>query len=274
MLPAAAPLPSLDRRQLALLSAGYLLLALPLVLVVYQGLPVPLGPHLPLAYGGVVVLVLMALARGLLRREGRSLADLGLTVSRSAFGHLALGLAGGCLLFGAGTLLLVLCLPIEWRLNAPLLPAAMAGALLLHLVTNACEELGWRGYALYGLLRSVGHWPAQLTVALVAAGFHVLCGWSWQVALVSTTAGSLLFGLVFVRWRSVPAAVGVHAAWNWTRDMVMSPGSAAALLDVRGAQGWSPGQWQVAQSVYVGVTLAACGALLLSLRRRKSGWPS
>jgi membrane protease YdiL (CAAX protease family) len=89
------------------------------------------------------------------------------------------------------------------------------------------------------------------------------------VAFVSTTAGSLLFGLVFIRWRSVPAATGVHAAWNWTRDLVMSPGEAIAGLEVQGPQHWAAPQWQVAQAVYVSVTLLASAALMLSVHRRK-----
>ncbi|MBW8847980.1 MAG: CPBP family intramembrane metalloprotease [Burkholderiales bacterium] len=274
MLPAADPaLSTPGRRRLALRSAGYLLLALPLVLAVYQRLPVPMVPRSSLVMGLVVMLLLLALAYGLLRREGRSIADLGLTPLRRAFVHLGMGLLAGGMLFGAATLLSALALRVEWRPMAAPQAAAIGGALLFHLVTNACEELAWRGYAFDGLLRGLGHWPAQAVVALVAAVFHVLCGWSWQVALVSTTAGSLLFGLVFIRWRSVPAAIGVHAAWNWTRDLVMSPGSAAALFEVRGLEGWGPGQWQTAQAIYVGVTLAACGGLLLALHRRERGEP-
>jgi membrane protease YdiL (CAAX protease family) len=55
-------------------------------------------------------------------------------------------------------------------------------------------------------------------IAVLSAMFHVFSGWSWEVALISTTAGSLLFGLVFVRWQSVPAAIGVHAAWTSDRS--------------------------------------------------------
>jgi membrane protease YdiL (CAAX protease family) len=168
--------------------------------------------------------------------------------------------------------LLRLLLPLEWQFNPAFVPTAMVGALVFHLVSNTCEELAWRGYAFDGLLRCFGHWPAQALIALVGALFHVMCGWSWQVALVSTTAGSLLFGLVFVRWRSVPAAIGVHSAWNWTRDLVMSPGTAAAVLEVQGPQRWGVAQWQIAQGVYVGVTLAACAALLLKLCARRAAY--
>lgn len=216
--------------------------------------------------GLVVALVLLLLTRLLMRSEGRSPSELGLSFSTSAAMRLVLGLAGGGLLFGLATLLLGLWLPIEWQSKPTLLPGAILGALLFHLVTNACEELAWRGYAFDGFLRVLGHWPAQIIVAVTSAYFHVLSGWQWQVALISTTAGSLLFALVFIRWRSVPAAIGVHAAWNWTRDLVFSPGAATAILTVKGPEDWSRSHWGIAQATYVGVTLLACGGLLLSLR--------
>jgi membrane protease YdiL (CAAX protease family) len=264
----AAPAPARRKtnRRLALRSAGYLVFAFPLVLIAYQGLPIPLGATFPMWRGLIVALILLLLTRHLMRSEGRSPSDLGLSFSTSAATHLVLGLAGGGVLFGLATLLLGLWLPIEWQLKPTLLPAAIFGALLFHLVTNACEELAWRGYAFDGLMRVLGHWPAQIIVALAAAFFHVLSGWEWQVALISTTAGSLLFALVFIRWRSIPAAIGVHAAWNWTGDLVLSPGAATSILTVTGPEDWSRSQWGVAQAIYVGVTLLACGGLLRSLR--------
>lgn len=233
-LVAAAPL---SQRRLFLWSVGYLLLAFPLVFIAYR--PIPLGP---LPMGGNTVLVALALlflTRTLLRRQGRSLAELGLSFSARAAKHLVFGLGAGVLLHTTAALLLRLALPFEWERNPTFLPQAITGALLFHLLTNTCEELAWRGYAFWGLMRTLGHWPAQVIVALVAACFHVLSGWSWQVALISTTAGSLLFALVFLRWQSIPAAIGVHAAWNWTRDLILTPAAPTALWYPKGTDQWT-----------------------------------
>ena len=256
------------RLRFALWSAAFLLLAFPLILIAYQGLPIPVGPNSGIPRAVLVALVLLLLTRVLLHREGRSPSELGLSVSARAAKHVVLGLGAGALLFAAAALLMRIVLPFEWELNPTILPHAITGALLFHLVTNACEELAWRGYAFDGLLRTLGHWPAQLIVALVAAYFHVLSGWSWQVALISTTAGSLLFALVFVRWNSVPAAIGVHAAWNWTRDLILTPAAPTAVWMPKGMEHWTLAQWNVAQAILVGVTLLACSVLLWSLRRR------
>lgn len=50
-LVADATLPAHERRRTVLRSIAYLLCAFPLVLITYQGLPVPLVPHVPFAFG-------------------------------------------------------------------------------------------------------------------------------------------------------------------------------------------------------------------------------
>lgn len=258
---------ALTRTQLILRSAVYLLVAFPLVLFAYQGLLIPAGPKSVILRTAFVAVVLLLLTQVLLRSERLSLSVFGLSFSARAAKHILFGLGAGALLMGVAALLMRFVLPFEWELNPVVLPHAVFGALLFHLMTNTCEELTWRGYAFYGFLRTLGHWPAQIIVALVAACFHVLSGWGWQVALISTTVGSVLFALVFLRWRSIPAAIGVHAAWNWTRDLILTPSGSAALWVPVGTENWTSIQWNLAQAILVGVTLFACAGLLWSLRK-------
>lgn len=245
-----------------------MLLAFPLVLMAYHGSPIPLGADAAAPRASVVALVLLLLTRALLRHESRRLSEFGLSASIRAATLFAGGLGAGALLFATAAVLLRFALPFEWELNPTIAPMAIFGALLFHLVTNACEELAFRGYAFDTLLRTIGHWPAQVIIALVAAAFHVLSGWNWQVALISTTAGSLLFALIFVRWRSIPAAIGVHAAWNWTRDLIFTSSGSASVWKPLGTESWSATDWQFAQVILVGVTLVACAGLLWSLRKQ------
>lgn len=244
----------------------FLVIAVPLVVVAYQGLP--FGFPVP-ARAELVVVLLLCSSAMLLKREGRSLADLGMAWSRGAAAKLLCGLAGGALLFSLAALTLRAVLPFHWERSAQFLPSALAATLLFHLSTNLCEELAFRGYGFDKLIQTFGHWPAQGVIALMTALFHVVCGWPWQVALVSTTAGSLLFGLVFVHWRSVPAAVGVHAAWNCSRDVMLGmPPTPAAAWHPVGMERWTPAQWNTAQIILVGITLAACAVIARQGRKR------
>lgn len=256
---------SLTKQQLLLQAVIFLTIAFPLVIIAYQGVPFLMTPAIFRAF--FVALILLFFTWLLLRREARSLSEYGLSISARALKHLVVGLGAGAGLFLIAALILRFVLPFEWTLNSFVTPQVVVMALLFHLLTNFCEELAWRAHAFVCLLRALGHWQAQFIVALVAAIFHVLSGWSWQVALISTTAGSLLFALTFLRWRSVPAAVGVHAAWNWTRDLILSPGAPTAILEASGTGQWSAVEWQLAQVIFVVVILVACLFLYWSYNR-------
>jgi membrane protease YdiL (CAAX protease family) len=92
-------------------------------------------------------------------------------------------------------------------------------------------------------------------------------GLPWQAALLATTVGSLLFGLAFVRWRSVPAAIGVHAAVNWVRDLLLTdPPTATTLFAPLSPRRWTAGEQLVTLLIMDGVFLIACVALWRSSR--------
>ena len=224
--------------------------------VVWQGYPFTLP-------------LMMVLTLFFLRREGRSGAAIGLDLSWRRVGELVGGLSGGALLVSAIAVCVAIALPFPWFRN-PVFEARLALMSLLSLLYgNAVEELIFRGYSFDRLIAGIGHWQAQLVTAMLFALFHVASGWPWQAALLGTTTGSLLFGLVFVRWHSVPAAVGVHAAANWMRDVLMlDPPGRATLFGPVAPRPWTAAEQWAAHLAWQGVMLLACVALWLSTRRR------
>lgn len=246
----------------------FFLLAFPLVWFGYWGPSAPLSAVLSAS-------VLLFATKWLLGTEGSHLGEFGFTPPALAFQRLAAGFLGGVVLLGVLALIVRACVPMHWSLNASIPWTGVAMALVLHLFTNACEELGFRGYGFSRLCHLIGMWPAQALVAGISAIFHVVCGWSWQIALVHTTAGSLLFALVFLRWRSIPAAIGVHAAWNWTRDLILlvPAGKTTILIPVQ-EKPWGESEWLIVQVILVGGTLLACAGLSVSLRNAERTGPS
>ena len=217
----------------------------------------------------VLVVAVVALSYLFLRREGRSLAVLGLDASWRRVRELVIGLAGGALLVVLMALGVRLVLPFPWAWNAQFSTSLAAWSLLWFLCGNAVEELVFRGYGFERLIAGLGHWRAQLVTALLFAVFHVVNGWPWQVALMGTTVGSLLFGLVFVRWRSVPAATGVHVAANWVRDLLLTdPPTAKTLVAPLSPRPWTSGEQVASMVIMDGIFLLACLALAISIRRR------
>jgi membrane protease YdiL (CAAX protease family) len=248
----------------------FLAVAFPLVVVAYQGFPLGGFPLPPILRAAFIAAILAYGARFFLRKEGRSLSGYGLSFSWQSAKKLLIGFAGGFGLFVVGAIGLRAALPFQWSFSPSVSIGALTEVLIYHLATNACEELAWRSFAFDSLIRAIGFWPAQAIVALVAACFHVVCGWQWDVALISTTAGSVLFGLVFFRWRSVPAALGVHSAWNWSRDLFFSSATGAAVLIPHGTETWTATQWNIAQGILVGVTIVACGLLAIRPESKRS----
>jgi membrane protease YdiL (CAAX protease family) len=236
--------------------------------------PIWLTPRtLAVAHPILLVAAMVALSFLFLRREGRSLEVLGLDVSWRRARELAAGFAGGALLIAIIAIGVRLLLPFPWAWNAGFSAGMTAWSLQWLLCGNAVEELVFRGYSFDRLIAGIGHWKAQLVTALLFAVFHIANGWSWQVALVGTTVGSLLYGLVFVRWRSIPAATGVHAATNWVRDLLLTdPPTAKTLVAPLSPRPWTSREQVIAGAIMDGVFLVACVALTIAIRRRPSGY--
>jgi hypothetical protein len=62
---------------------------------------------------------------------------------------------------------------------------------------------------------------------------------------------------VFVRWRSVPAALGVHAAGNWTRDLLLSdPATVQTFVSPFSVRQWMPLEQFTARVVWNAIVVA------------------
>ena len=201
--------------------------------------------------------------------DGRPASVLGLDPSWCRLGELLGGFAGGALLMGIIAVCLWAVLPFPWARNSGFSLTVAGFSLLWLLSSNAVEELIFRGYSFERLIAAIGHWPAQILTALLFALFHIINGWDWKVALVGTTIGSLLFGLVFVRWQSVPAAVGVHASVNWVRDLLLlDPPTPKTVFGPVSVRSWMSLDKFTAGVVFNAIIVLACVLMWWSIRRQ------
>ena len=201
--------------------------------------------------------------------DKRSPSELGLELSWRPLANLLGGLVGGTLLILVIAVLLHAILPFEWTWNTTFLWRLAATGLIFQLLSAGVEELLFRGYSFERLISSIGLWPAQLIVALLFAVYHLRNGYPWQVAFTGSVIGSLMFGLVFVRTRSVLAAMGFHAAANSVREMVLAdPPTMRTWFGPVAGHNWTDAERQTTAIVFNGVALVACALLYWSIRRR------
>ena len=95
------------------------------------------------------------------------------------------------------------------------------------------------------------------------------CFRSFPCCTATSSKRSLVFGLVFVRWRSVPAAAGGHVAANWMRDLTLQdPPGPATLFGPLAPRPWTTSEQVAVALVWNGGILLACVYLWGSIHRR------
>lgn len=218
-----------------------------------------------------ILAIVLGLTLLFLAWDKREPAVLGLDPRPRRLVELGAGLLGGALVIGLMALAVGVALPFDWARNPGFRGGVAAWSLAYLLASNAVEELVFRGYGFERMIAAIGHWPAQIVTAIVFAVFHVVHGWPWDVALASTTLASVLFGLVFVRWRSVPAAVGVHVAMNWVRDLLLlDPPTAKTLYAPLSLRRWMPLEQFTARVIANVVVFLACVAMAVVVARHRA----
>ena len=171
-----------------------------------------------LAWAVVIGAALFLLTRALVRREGRTLGEVGIglgprTVPRflvgAVIGFATYALNVGVVAATVGGLRLTPAGAIDW--------SSVALTLATLLALSCMEELGFRGYPLRTLVPRIGLWPAQ---ALVAVGFaltHLVYGWSWDSVVFGVLPSAFLFGAAALASGGLAMPIGLHMAVNAAR---------------------------------------------------------
>ncbi|PZO56241.1 MAG: hypothetical protein DCF16_00685 [Alphaproteobacteria bacterium] len=141
--------------------------------------------------------------------------------------QLLLGMAAGALLMAAPALMLAAGGVVTWRLN-PDWASALGATLLLLALAAATEELMFRGFLFQRLLDGLGQWPAQLLIAALFTLTHsdalAELGPLAYLAGANIFVASILFGLAFIRTRSLAMPLGLHFAANAMQGPVLGFG--------------------------------------------------
>lgn len=141
--------------------------------------------------------------------------------------QLGVGLLLGASLMLLPAVLLTLTGQISWQWHG-VSQTVLLAAVVLFVGVAVTEELTFRGFMFQRLIDGIGSGPAQLLMAAYFVLNHASAlkqGDSWHyLALVNIFIASLMFGLAYLRTRSLALPIGLHLMANFTQGTLLGFG--------------------------------------------------
>jgi membrane protease YdiL (CAAX protease family) len=180
--------------------------------------------------------------------------------------------AGG--LIGSALMLIPACILgifgwVRWQWN-PATLSSLASGLLLFAGVAAAEELLFRGFAFQRLSSGLGQWPAQLITASFFLLTHLnnpgMTGSIKVMASANIFLASILFGVAFIRTRSLAMPLGLHWMANWVQGSILGFGvSGTEQLGLLKPDFGNTPTWLTGGQFGLEVSLPGLGCVLLVL---------
>jgi len=190
------------------------------VILVWSGV----GASTPIWQQMLVVIFASLICQAMRRRP---LTDLTGRLDFNWFNCLAIGA-------GLGTALMLVPATLLWAtgqvhfLPNPGGTNLLLSALALFAAVAVTEEVLFRGFIFQRLLDGLGQWPAQALIAALFLLTHVdaiqNAGPIGYLAGVNIFIASLMFGLAFLRTKSLAMPIGIHFAANFVQGSVLGFG--------------------------------------------------
>lgn len=191
-----------------------------------------------------------------------------------------LGLGGlmGSALMLAPAFVLWLFGMIRWQLS-PTGFSTLASGLLLFIEVAIAEELLFRGFIFQRLITGIGQWPSQLVVAVFFLLTHLnnpgMTGGIITLASINIFLASILFGLAFLRTRSLAMPLGIHFMANWVQGGLLGFGvsgeeqSGVLIPVIRQGYDWLTGGSFGLEASLPGLACVVAALVLLYTRKVK-----
>lgn len=172
-----------------------------------------------------ILIILVTIICQLLRKEP-------ITVITGKFnfswlGQLFTGLTLGTALMVLPAIILTVSGLVHWQLNKFSFSATLSG-FSLFIAVAIVEELLFRGFIFQRLIESFGQWPAQLIIAGLFLLTHInnpgMTGNIKLLASANIFVASVLFGLAFIKTKSLAMPLGIHFMANWVQGTLLGFG--------------------------------------------------
>jgi CAAX protease family protein len=176
--------------------------------------------------GRQALIILLASLIGQLARR-KPLAELFGTLDVRWLKELCVGGLIGSVMMIVPALILGIFGGVRWQWN-PMALSSLSSSLLLFAGVAAAEELLFRGFVFQRLISGLGRWPAQLITAAFFLLTHLnnpgMTGTVKVMASINIFLASILFGLAFIRTKSLGLPFGLHWMANWVQGGILGFG--------------------------------------------------
>ena len=173
----------------------------------------------------VVIISFVSIICQLLRRK--PITDLTGQINFIWLKELFIGLIIGATLMILPVLVLTIFGYIHWQANTFSYSTILSGFSIFLLVAIA-EELLFRGFMFQRLIQAFGKWPAQLIVASLFLLTHInnpgMTGTVKVLASVNIFIASIMFGIAFIKTKSLAMPLGLHFMANFIQGTILGFG--------------------------------------------------
>jgi membrane protease YdiL (CAAX protease family) len=161
-----------------------------------------------------------------IRKE--SLSDVGLKFNQRWFKHFFAGTFAGMTMMFATVALVCLVGGVTFELDPQRSLQVLSYGFYLFLLGSLSEEILHRGFIFQRLIDGIGVWGAQLLIASLFALGHWgnpgMQGTTQIFSSIDLFLASLIFGLAYIKTRSLALPIGLHLGWNWSQGNILGFG--------------------------------------------------
>jgi membrane protease YdiL (CAAX protease family) len=178
----------------------------------------------PIAIQAIIILIATGICQ-LIRKE--PIIQITGKFNLSWFRQFFVGLLMGAILMIFPAVTLTVFGFARWQINDSSFSTIIAGTTVFVGVAIA-EELLFRGFLFQRLIESLGQWPAQLIVAGMFLLTHInnpgMTGITKLLASLNIFIASILFGLAFIKTKSLAMPLGLHFMANFIQGTILGFG--------------------------------------------------
>lgn len=195
-----------------------------------------------------IIVIVASLTCQLWRRE--PLSDLFGAFNFRWLKFLSIGLLIGASLMVIPSVILLILGSVTWQ-NNPIDLLPLLSITMIFVGVAVAEEVLFRGFVFQRLMDAIGQWPAQIIIGGYFLLTHMnnpgMMGSIKVFASVNIFLASIMFGLAFIRTKSLSMPIGIHFMANWVQGVVLGFGVSgneqASLLKpvFNGAPDWLTG---------------------------------